>query len=223
MNDRDRAYKANQLRYRKAALQLIQRDTLHSELYAMASECSELEWSVEDDETLVDVFDGDTDEIREFRLAFSDLSAKCEQLLSAISDWGVSEHFDDFFVGALGDPYEMVGYDWYEEDYSNLTRYEAHLAQTVSGNRLMRLNKETLISTAGQCIGIMMSFLDIRNQYDCLKTVFDLLRDDRAELLKSVRSIEGAYNDLVNSGYTYDAIRKYENLVSQLPDRVWIE
>ena len=94
-----RAEKARNFRYRRAALAIIQRDTIDDEMYNIASECSELEYAVEDDETLLDVFDGDTDEIREFRFMFSDLSDKCERLQSTLRDGYVTDHFDDFFVG----------------------------------------------------------------------------------------------------------------------------
>jgi len=48
MNANQRVDRARQRRYRKAALAIIQRDMLEDELYNISSECSELEWSVED-------------------------------------------------------------------------------------------------------------------------------------------------------------------------------
>lgn len=215
----DRAYRARQIRYKKAALAILQRDSIEDELYEIGNECGELEWAVEDDETLLDVFDGDTDEIREFRFMFSDLSYNCERLQTEIRDGYVTEHFDDFFVGTLGAGYKMVGYDGMEEDYYQLTSFEAELAKTVSGKRLMGLTKETLIAVAGQCIGIMMCFLDIRHSYDCLKTSFDALRDDRAEMLKSVRSVEEAYEKWADDPSNY----AYDRWLSHMPDRVWVE
>lgn len=223
MSINTRAEKARLLRYKRAALSLIQRDRIDNELYSISSECEELEWAVEDDETLIDVFDGDTDEIFEFRMMFSDLSSKCEKLSDQLRDRYVTEHFDDFFVGTLGDAKRMVGYDGVEEDYFSLTSFEAELAQGVSGKRLMGLTKEKLIAVAGQCIGVMMCFLDIRHSFDCLKATFDALRDDRAELLKSVKTVEDAYNKTQEDSYDWDAIRAYESLLSRLPDRVWIE
>jgi predicted nuclease with TOPRIM domain len=215
------------MRHKKAALSLIQRDRLEDEIYAISSECDELEWAIQDDETLLDVFDGDTDEIHEFRMMVSDLSNNCERLGSELRDGYVTEHFDDFFVGTLGSGYKMVGFDSVEEDYFGLATFDAELAQGVSGKRLMALTKETLIATAGQCIGIMMCFLDIRHSYDCLKSTLDALRDDRAELLKSVRTVEDAYEEAWQeargSATTYVARDKYDALVARLPDRVWVE
>ncbi len=48
----DRAYKARQLRYRRAALTMLQRDSIDDELYNIANECAELEWVIGDDDTL---------------------------------------------------------------------------------------------------------------------------------------------------------------------------
>jgi hypothetical protein len=218
-----RADKARNFRYRRAALAIMQRDTINDDLYDIASECSELEWTVEDDETLLDVFDGDTDEIHDFRMMFADLSNKCESLQSALQEEYVTDHFDDFFVGSLGKAYRMVGYDSMEEDYFSLTRFEAGLAQGVSGKRLMGLTKEKLIAVGGQCIGIMMCFLDIRHSYACLKATFDVLRDDRTELLKGVKMIEDAYQKAQDDPYGGKARREYESLLYRLPDRVWVE
>jgi hypothetical protein len=219
----NRAEKARQLRYRRPALALIQRDRIDEELYDIANECAKLEWAVGDDDTLMDVFDGDTDEMYEFRIMFSDLGSNCERLISELYENQVTEHFDDFFVGCLGSAYKMIGYDTAEEDYYHLTQFEAGLAQGVSGKRLMALTKENLIAVAGQCIGIMMSFLDIRHNYACLKATFDLLKDDRSELIKSVRCIEEAYQKTQDNPHDYSARGSYYSLLSRLPDRAWIE
>lgn len=220
----DRAYKAKQLRHRRAALAMIQRDRVCDELYDIMNECTDVAWEIEnDEEKLLDLYDGDWDEVSEFRLQFFDLANKCEKLDYQLRDGYVTEHFDDFFVGSLGDAYNMVGYDFYEEDYFSLTSFEASLAQGVSGKRLMRLTKEELISVAGQCIGIMMCFLDIRHGYDCLKAAFDFLRDDNAELLKNVRSLEDIMDRLHDDPHDPELNNAFDSIVSMLPDRVWVE
>ena len=208
-----RQEKARQLRYRKAALSLIQYDRLADELYNIASECDELTWAVDDDEMLLDVFDGDTDEIHEFRMMFADLSANCERLRENLSENYVTEHFDDFFVGSLGNTHKVIGYDSIEEDYFSLTSFEAGLAQGVSGKRLMTLTKEKMIAVSGQCIGVMICFLDLRHKYDCLKATFDLLRDDRAELIKGVKALEAAYEKAQADKYDYDAQRAFDDIL----------
>lgn len=218
-----RVKKARALRYRKAALAIMQLETISRELYDISNECGELEWAAQDDETLIDVFDGDTDEIYEFRMMFSDLCVKCERLRTQLYEQQyITDYFDDFFVGSLGKAYQMVGFDSVEEDYFSLTQFEPELAQSASGKRLMRLTKEELIAAAGQCIGIMMCVLDIRHSYSCLKAVFDLLRDDRAELVKNVKTVEDAYQKTQDNP-NWKAYDEYDSLLSRLPDRVWVE
>ena len=111
----------------------------------------------------------------------------------------------------------------YEEDYFNLTKYEAESAQSISRKIIMKLTKEKIIAIASQCMGIMMCFFDIRHSYYCLKSVFDALKDDRSELLKSVRSVEDAYQKTQDDPYDYKAQSDYNSLLNYIPDRIWVE
>jgi len=215
--------RAETLRYKRAALQLAQRDNLLMEIEEISETCENLAWSVGDDEKLHDVFDGDTDAIHEFRFRFSDLSARCSRLYEELREGYVTEHFDDFFVGTLGNRYKTVGYDTLEEDYFELTRYQAEVAQTVSGKRLMVLTKETLIAVAGQCFGVMLSFIDVRHQYDCMKSVLDALHDERAELLRNVRDFNTIYNNWQDNIYNMKLLNEFDSVVSRFPDRCWVE
>ena len=62
-----------------------------------------------------------------------------------------------------------------------------------SGKRLMRKTKEEMISIIGQCFGIVIAYLDLRQSYDYLKATFDILRDDNLSILKMIKEIEAAY------------------------------
>ena len=182
----NRAEKARNLLYKRPALAMMRRDSIVDEIMEISEDCESLEYAVEDDEKLLDAFDGDSDEAFEFKMRFSDLTYRCERLREALFENEVNEHFDDFFVGSLGRGYEIVGYDQFQEDYFHLTMYESQFASETCKKRLMSMTKENLIATAGQCIGSMMSFLDIRHSYDCLKSTLDILRDERAEVMKNV-------------------------------------
>jgi len=219
--DSGRAYKAKQIRYKKAALAIMWLESIKDELYTIASECEELEWAISDDETLLDVLDGDSEDIEEFRFMFADLSANCNRLHETLQDSYVTEHFDDFFVKILGDKYTVIGFDKYQEDYYGLTSYEQNWAQSESAKRLKRLTKDDLLSISGQCFGIALSIVDIRHTYDCLKSAFDLLKGDRVELLKNVKDIEAAYEAVENGADSY-ATNHFDNLLWRLPDKVWI-
>jgi hypothetical protein len=218
-----RAEKAKNMRYKKSALQMLQRETIDFALSDIMNNCEELAYAVEDDDTLADIFDGDTDEIQEFRFAFSDLSAKCEELMGVLQDEYVNEHFDDFLVGSCGNAYKCVGYDDVQEDYFELCHYEAEMAQAECGKRLQRLTKQELITVAGQSIGVFVAFLSIQNEYDRLESVFALLRDERAELIRDIRAVNEEYEKLQEDPCNRDKISRFDTFVNNLPPRVWVE
>lgn len=215
--------KARNMRYKKAAMAAIGLDTINDELYEIGNECADIRYFIDDEETLMDALDGDDEEAYEFKMMFSDLSFKCEQLDGAMRDNYVTEHFDDFFVGILGNRYSAVGYDGYEEDYFSLTCWQTGLAQTESGKRLTRLTKDELLSVAGQCMGIVLSFLDIRYKYDCLKATFDILRNENTSVLKLITDINEAYEKANADDFYGDSTKRLDMLISSLPDRNWLE
>lgn len=220
-----KAERAKNLRYKKAALQAISYDLMNDELYDIASACSDIQYFMSDDKSLVAALDGDEDDAYEFKIMFSDLSAKCEQLQEAVQDNEVREYFDDFMVGILGNKYKTIGFDSLEEDYFGLTRYEGELAQTESGKRIMNLTKQNMLSVAGQCFGTALAFLDIRQAYDYLKATFDILKDQNTSILQIIKDIETAYEEAETENfYQYSQKTRYfDRLVLSLEDRYWIE
>lgn len=220
-----KAERARNLRYKKAALATLSFESMTDELYNIGSECIDIQYFMSDDETLLGALDGDEDDAYEFKMMFCDLSAKCDQLNSAIQDSYVREHFDDFMVGLLGNKYKAVGYDSFEEDYFSLTSFEGELAQTESGKRIMKLTKQEILSIAGQCFGTALAFLDVRYAYDYLKATFDILKDENTSILQIIKDIELAYREAeTEKFYEYGSkTRHFEQLISQLPERTWLE
>ena len=108
--------------------------------------------------------------------------------------------FNDCTVALIGNRYDVIGYDTIEEDYYGLTNYEMELATTEAGKRLMRKTKVEIISTIGQCFGILMAFLDLRQQYDYLKATFDILRDENTSMLQTIKEIDAAYKSAMEAG-----------------------
>lgn len=218
--------KARNLRYKKAALQRLNLDDMGNELNDIIEACYEVRYFMEDDEeTLLNALDGDEEEEYEFKMMFFDLSNKCEKLNDIFYDSYVTEHFDDFLVGIIGNKYDAIGYDAYEEDFFSLASFDAELAQTESGKRLQRLTKSEIISVAGQVFGIVLSFLDIVSCYDSLKAAFDILRDDNTSYLKIIKEIDEAYSAAEKDGFYgwYESTKLFDTLIAQLPDRAWIE
>ena len=88
----------------------------------------------------------------------------------------------------------------------------------------MRCTKADMLSRIGQCMGIALSYYDLRQRYDYLKNTFDLLRSENTSVIQVIRQIEEAYEkaDKVEF-YEYDKETKdFDKLVSQLPEKVWI-
>lgn len=222
----NKAVNTRNLRYKRPALMSMGYDEILNELYEIQNACTDVQWFVENDgETLLNALDGDEDAEYEFRMAFSDLEGKAYMLDSAIRDWDIRETFDDCTVGLIGNRYKTIGFDAQEEDYFSLTAYEQELAYTESGKKLMRKTKSEMISTIGQCMGITIAFLDVRQLYDYLKATFDILRDENTSLLKIIKEIETAYEEAAGDGFiSYkDKTRRFDALLTNLPDRTWLE
>lgn len=124
-----------------------------------------------------------------------------------------------FTVGSDG-AYDVV----VKEDYFSLTAYEENLAETEAGKRLMRLTKKDMISTIGQCFGILMAYYDIRQQYDYLQATFDILRDQNTSLLDTIKEIDKLYASADAEGWDSfsDIEKRFDKLLDTLPDDIWI-
>ena len=70
--DNGRAYKAKQMRYKKAAMLIYNINDITDELYTIQTECDEIRYFMDDDETLTAALDGDEEEAYEFKMLFMD-------------------------------------------------------------------------------------------------------------------------------------------------------
>lgn len=228
MQVNERKQKALNLRYKKAMLAELNYYTILDQLYEIQEQCDNVRYFLEgDEETLLNALDGDEDEAFEFRMAFSELSNETEMLLEILKDSYIPEYFDELFVAIMtggNGAFRIVGYDSYEEDYYHLASgYEDNLAIDEAKKKLMRLTKDEIIRCMGQCFGIATSFFNVQYKYKCLQSAFDILNNDNASLIKQVKEIEIAYEDLLRNPYDYDTSARFDRMTAYLPDRVWIE
>lgn len=224
--DNAKAIRTRSLRYKRPALASLGYEFITNELYDIQCACDDVRYFVENDQdTLLNALDGDDEAEWEFRMAFSDLENKAEELSNQIGDWTIRDDFDDCTVGLLGRRYKTVGFDSEEEDYFALTSFEQELAQTEAGKRLMRKTKPEIISTVGQCLGITIAFLDVRQQYDYLKATFDILRDENTAMLQVIKAIEAAYKDADEAEFREwdESTKIFDHLLTGLPQRTWLE
>ena len=226
-----KADRTRNLRYKRPVLASLGYDALQDELGKIEDACFNIHWFMEqDDDTLINALDGDEEQAFEFQVAFADLESKIYQIQEAMEEnwcWaeGYTQMYDDCTVALIGNRFQMIGWDDAEEDYFSLTQYEQSLAQSEAGRRLMRLKKADMISTIGQCLGTLIAFLDIRQQYDYLKATFDILRDENTSLLQTIKEIDAAYEAADSVGWhnCYTEVKQFQRLLETLPERVWIE
>ena len=222
-----KAERSRNLRYKRPALAEIGLEVIYAKLYEIQDACGDVRWFVEsNDDTLLNAFDGDEDEEYEFRMAFTMLESESSQLIDTLNDaYGISDYFDDCTVALIGNRFNLIGYDDYEEDYYSLTSYESDLAFTESGKRIMRMTKAEMLATIGQCMGIVLAFQNVQYKYDYLKATFDILRDKNTSILKTIKEIESLYEEAEKEDFyeCKEATKKFDRLVSELPDKLWIE
>ena len=218
-----RAERSKNLRYKRPALESMGYEEMVCELERILEECEEVSWYSDDMDTLIAAFDGDDEEAYEFRFAFSDLSAKAETLYNRVGELEDAQDYDDCTIGIIGNRYQLVGYDSLEEDYCSLTNFESQLAVTTAGKRLMRHTKAEMLSMIGQAVGILVAFLDLRQQYDYLKAAIDVLTDDNRSILKQVREIEKLYEKVAVRYPEQQDVALFDKLLERIPERMWVE
>lgn len=221
------AEKARNMRYRRPMLASLGWETIESELNDIEEECDTVRYFIDnDDDSLVAALDGDEDDAYEFRMAFADVSAKCDMLRNSINELDTGDDYiEDFFntctVALIGNRYDVLGFDSYQEDYYSLSRYEADLATTKAGERMMRMTKAEMISAIGQCMGIALAFADIKTQYDSISAAMAVLRNENTSILNIVKEIEKAYERCQDDWRNRD--EEFDRLLACLPEEAWVQ
>lgn len=217
-----REQKANALRYKRPALADLGYYNLITGLDEIAEAANDVLCYIGEDDGsdggLLAASDGNEEFANELTVAFGDIAAKAEELRDLIGGYDVyadERIYDDCTCALIGNRYDMVGYDSMQEDYYALCSYEAELAETEAGKRLMRLTKAEMLSTIGQCMGIAMAYQDLRLQYEYLKAAMDVQIGTNMEQIKIATAICEAYDA--------EDWRQLQKLTAQLPEKVWCE
>ena len=234
MDNYEKIYRAKMLRYKKSMLDELNFDYIQNKFYEIKEECDEIRYYIEcGDDTLLNALDGDDEQEFEIRMMFADLSGECEILSELINDdytyfaeEGYSGLFDNFFVGIMcgnRNPFEVLGFDGYQEDYYKLLGYDVDFAENEAFKRLMRLKKEDIIRTAGRCFSLAVSFFNVMQKYDYLKASFDILKNDNTKYLQLIKEIDKAYEEAEEVNFYGDAGQKFDKFIKAVPDKVWLE
>lgn len=216
--------KAKRLRLRKPIVRNINIDYITQDLWDIQEECEDIRWytdSEDGSDSLVNALDGDEDEAYEFKMAFADLCASCDQMIEDLQLEYVPECFDLFFVAIGADDGGLLGWDSFEQDYFGIGATD-HWIQGKCGQKLKTMTKDQLIVAAGQCFKVYHAYLGIRHRYDCLKAAIDILKGQNTGVLQTVREIEMMYNAAAESAEWSKENLAWERYTKALPQEAWI-
>lgn len=141
--------------------------------------------------------------------------------------------FNACLVALVGDFYranggDIWGYDAGEGDYFTLDKYDGEYAVTEAGKRLCRKTKPQMVQSIQCTLRIFLAMIDIREEFDYIKSALDLLKDENMAVLKTIRDIQDAYDvaEAESNGFQRlycPEVKTLDRLISTLPDRFWIE
>ena len=177
-----------------------------------------------EEETLINALCGDEDEAAEFKIAFSDLAAECDQMWNDLQDAYVPEWFDILFVAVGAGDYEggIFGFDEYVNDYYGLDPYDTNEAIKHSREKLKRLTKDELIEGVQACLKVLYAYLGLKDRYTNLKAAIDILKGQNIDNLNLVKNIEAAYEEIQGEFHDWGAENKFDRLVNNLTWEAWL-
>lgn len=225
-----RRQKAKSLRYKKPIVKNLNLDFITQDLWDIQEACEDIRWYTDSEDgtdSLVNALDGDDDEAYEFKMAFADLCAECDQMRMDLRDEWVPECFDLFFVAAgAGDSYGgLLGYDACEQDYFGIS-CSASWAEDEAKKKLKSMTKDEMIAATRQCFQVYQSYVGLRNRYDSLKSAIDILSDQNTGILQVVKEIEKLYEEVSADSYSRHKwskeSRDWKRYTDALPQESWI-
>lgn len=222
--------KAKQMRYKKPIVKNLNLYSIKQGLYDIQEECENVRWYTDSDDgtdSLINALDGDEDEAYEFKMAFGDLCAECEQMRMDLDEEWVPDCFDLFFaaIGAGESGGGLLGWDTWEQDYLGISCTDSW-AEDEAKKVLKRMTKDELIAAARQSFKVYHAYIGLGNRYDNLKAAIDILRNQNTGYLQTVKEIEKLYEEASNEWNRFDewnkASAKWKIYTDTLPQEAWI-
>lgn len=221
---RKRAEKAKNLRYKKAVAVGMNLEHIRSWVWEAFDSLEDVTYVSENDDMLVDAFDGDEEEAFEFRIAFNALASDLDAFRDDLDEAWIPDCFDDFFCACSGAGESFAGYDVVEQDYFGLSSYEAIAGQDEASKRLERLTKKDLVEAAQRCYQVAVAYLGLRSRFDDLRAAVDIIRAENDGLMSGVKAIEKLYDQWCQAKTISEKIavdRRMEAIADQLPSEIW--
>lgn len=155
---------------------------------------------------------------QEYKDLFDDLAASASRLLEILQEHDLDEYWDLLTVALLGETHKVLGFDVVEEDYYGMLEHEETWAIDTAEAKLEKMTKRELISRFRKVLVVLVSFLDLKAAHDSLTAIVDELDERSALLARKNDEIDRVYKDL--TGKDGD---EFDQLVANLPQRMWVE
>ena len=234
MRQLTKAEQCRAMMYKRSAVARLNYSEICDSLYDMTSMRCNIKYAEQDDDTLINAFDGNEDEAHEFILQFSDLEYDIENLQNQFDEmFGYSDDperdFNDVTVALIGKWFSLLGFDAYREDYFELSDdYFENLGTEECQKRVMRKTKKEMLESIGLTMAFLLKFSDVEYRYRTMETTLNIFRDENIRMLKTVKEIDEKYKDLFDEHgrfdkYRYQQIREFDKLVRELPEKYWVE
>lgn len=183
------------------------------------SDISECLWEILENGDMYGYDREESEYYQEYKEQFDELSAGAYSLSEALNEYDIQENWNDMTVALLGYQQTVLGYDFEEADYFRmLDPFDEDFAAEEAEKRLLRLNKHDLIRIFRKVMVTLVLFFDIKAAHDCLTSIVEELDYRGAVLEEKNNQINLLYTDL--TGKSAEII---DSLVSQLPQRMWVE
>jgi hypothetical protein len=167
--------------------------------------------------------DGESGYYQDYKELFDDLAGDAGNLLDALDDYidcgnCIKDIWDEMTVALLGETQKVLGFDAVEQDYFGMLSYEEDYAVEEAKKKLERFTKQDLITYFRKVLVILASFMDIKAAHDCLTSIVTELDEKGALLERKNKQIDQIYGDL-----TGKSGEQFDELIANLPQRMWVE
>lgn len=230
-----KAEQCRNLMYKRSMLEELNLFQIQDCLNDMMEACSNIHYAFDDDETLINAFDGNEDEAHEFIMTFTDLDAEIERLYESFEEmYGYRDdpekEFNDVTVALIGEWFRILGFDSYREDYFSFDScYMEEVAVEESPKRVMRKTKKEMLDEIGKTMAFLIKYVDVKSRYEYMKAAVDIFQNENIAVLGVIKSINDQYKELFDKSGKLDRwgkekeIKEFDKIVGELPEKYWVE
>lgn len=230
-----KAEQCRNLMYKRAIVEELNLFEIQNCLTDMTEACSNIHYAFDDDETLINAFDGNEDEAHEFIMTFTDLDVEIERLYESFEEmYGYRDdpekEFNDVTVALIGEWFRILGFDSYREDYFG---FESHYLEGISveesQKRIMRKTKKDMLDKIGKTMAFLIKYIDVKSRYEYMKAAVEIFQNENIAVYSTIKNINDKYKELFDKNGKLDRwekekqIREFDKIVEELPEKYWVE